>query len=109
MDALNMRSQISLFEELVSSNDDVLIDISDVAYIELSGVGGLVFLFQRLREHGHTLKVIGAQGQPLALIRHLRPTVCYQHLLSARRYLLLQFINDDERGSCRGGYRILGL
>lgn len=72
MDALNMRSQISLFEELVSSNDDVLIDISDVAYIESSGVGGLVFLFQRLREHGHTLKVIGAQGQPLALIRHLR-------------------------------------
>jgi anti-anti-sigma regulatory factor len=43
MDTVNMRSQISLFEKLASSNCDVLIDMDDVTFIDSSGVGGLVF------------------------------------------------------------------
>lgn len=44
MDTLHMRSQISLFEELASSNDDVLIDMDHVTFIDSSGIRGLVFL-----------------------------------------------------------------
>ncbi len=71
MDALNMRSQLSLFENIASSKEDVLIDIEGVSFIDSSGIGGLVFLFKRLREHGHTLKLVGAHGQPMQLLRHL--------------------------------------
>ncbi len=72
MDELNLRPQVPFFEELASCNDDVVIDIADVSFIDSSGIGGLVFLFKRLREHGHTLRIVGARGQPLDLFRHLR-------------------------------------
>ena len=40
-----------------------------VTFIDSSGIRGLVFL-QRLQEHGHTLKVVGARGQPLASLKN---------------------------------------
>jgi anti-anti-sigma factor len=71
MTAANLRSQEPVFEELASYDGDLLIDMNDVNFIDSSGVGGLIFLFKRLRQHGHTLKIIGVHGQPLQLILHL--------------------------------------
>ncbi len=50
---------------------DLAIDISEVTYMDGSGVGALAFTFKRLAAHGYTLKLAGASGQPLALLRKL--------------------------------------
>ena len=59
-------------EELATGGDDVIMDFTDVEFIDLSGIGALVFLYKRLWAHGHMLRVVGAHDQPLSLIRHLR-------------------------------------
>lgn len=58
-------------EEIATHLDDVILDFSSVEFIDSSGVGALVFLFKRLWAHGHTLRIVGAHGQPLRLIQHL--------------------------------------
>jgi anti-anti-sigma factor len=60
------------FESLAMNGEDVIVDLSDVGFVDSSGIGGLAFLFKRLHAHGHALRVIGAHGQPLQLLQHLQ-------------------------------------
>ena len=50
---------------------NLALDISEVTYMDGSGIGALAFTFKRLAAHGYSLKVEGATGQPLALLRKL--------------------------------------
>ena len=50
---------------------DVMIDLSDVTFIDGSGVGALSFLFKRLAARGRRLRLVGVTGQPLTTLRSL--------------------------------------
>lgn len=74
MDALGctkIRSELEQIAETKNSNN-VALDLSDVSFLDSSGVGLIVFLFKRLKAQSRTLKIIGVQGQPQELIKLLR-------------------------------------
>lgn len=50
----------------------VVIDLSDVSFIDSSGVGMLVFLIKRLWANQRQVCLAGAQGQPARLLSMLR-------------------------------------
>jgi len=50
----------------------VLLDLSDLRLLDSSGVGAIVSLFKLIRAGDGDLTVIGAQDQPLAIMRLLR-------------------------------------
>lgn len=50
---------------------EIVIDLSNVTYIDGSGLGVLSYLFKRLTARGRRLSVVGVSGQPLAMLRHL--------------------------------------
>lgn len=56
----------------ISEAKEVIIDLSKVKLMDASGVGALVFLFRRLKNADRSMKLIGAHGQPEAIIRLLR-------------------------------------
>jgi anti-sigma B factor antagonist len=72
MDASAMKAQRSVCEELASGNDDVSIDMSNVAFVDSSGVGAIVFMYKRLVANGHSLQLTGVKGQPLQLLTYLK-------------------------------------
>ncbi|WP_043879817.1 STAS domain-containing protein [Azorhizobium caulinodans] len=72
MDAAAMAELKATFETLGSTADDVVLDLAQVEFMDSSGVGGIVFLYKRLKMNGHRLSLVGAGGQPLQLLTHLR-------------------------------------
>lgn len=48
------------------------VDLSNVSFIDSSGIGAIVFLFKRVREVDGTLKIINVKGQPKELLTLLR-------------------------------------
>lgn len=50
---------------------EVVIDFSNVTFIDGSGLGAISILFKRLTARGRRLTVSGVSGQPLAMLRHL--------------------------------------
>lgn len=74
LDAGTMATIRVLFEELATAGDDVTLDVSNVSFIDSSGVGGLVFLYKRLAANGRKLMISGLSGQPRQLLDHLRLT-----------------------------------
>lgn len=50
---------------------EVVIDLTHVSFVDGSGLGAISYLFKRLTARGRALKVVGASGQPLAMLRHL--------------------------------------
>lgn len=72
MDAAAMAQLKATFEALGSGAEDVVLKLSQVEFMDSSGVGGIVFLYKRLRVAGCKLRLSGAHGQPLQLLTHLR-------------------------------------
>ena len=71
MDASAMSDMKSLFEEIVQSDEDVRLDMRNVDFIDSSGIGGLVFLFKRLKMAARRLEIINLDGQPKKLFLQL--------------------------------------
>lgn len=65
-------------ERLAQADEDVVLDLSKVEFVDSSGLGALVFLHKRLVSKGHKLRVVGLRGQPLQLFTnlHLVPLFC---------------------------------
>ncbi len=65
-------------ERLAQADEDVVLDLSRVEFVDSSGLGALVFLHKRLVSKGHKLRVVGLRGQPLQLFTnlHLVPLFC---------------------------------
>lgn len=61
----------SLTDLAVVEAREVVIDLSNVTFIDGSGLGAISFLFKRLAARGRRLTLTGASGQPLAMLRHL--------------------------------------
>jgi len=72
LDALAVGILRPKFDGLVQDQHNVVIDIRNVNFNDSSGIGAIVFLFKRLRALGKSLSIIGAHGQPLEIMRHLR-------------------------------------
>lgn len=52
--------------------EHIACDLTQVSFMDSSGVGALVFLFKRLREQNRKLVLIGLSGQPKELTTLLR-------------------------------------
>lgn len=50
----------------------VIVDLSGLGMIDSSGIGAIVSLFKRVRAYGGDMRLIGTQGQPLAIFKLLR-------------------------------------
>lgn len=74
MDALGCVETRAIFESLVETvnQESVSLDLSDVSFLDSSGIGAIVFLFKRLKAKGSELTLSGANGQPAELLRLLR-------------------------------------
>ena len=72
MDAATMAAMRPMFEELADSKSDVCFDLSGVDFLDSSGVGGIVFVFKRLRERSLKVSLVNAGGQPARLLRQLK-------------------------------------
>ena len=61
-------------EELVEKDihTHVVIDFTDVTFLDSSGIGAIVFLFKRLKTAKRSMEIVGAQGQPSELMKLLR-------------------------------------
>ena len=61
------------FQELIdSSQENVTLDLSNVNFMDSSGVGSIVFLYKRLTLKNRTLTLVGLNGQPKKIIDFLR-------------------------------------
>ena len=72
-DALAVNEYRPAFEELVETKDcDIAIDLTDVEFMDSSGIGALVFMFKRLTAKQRKLSLITGSGQPMQMIEYLR-------------------------------------
>jgi anti-sigma B factor antagonist len=65
-------------DRLAQAEEDVILDLTKVDFVDSSGLGALVYLHKRLISNGHRLRVVGLKGQPLQLFTnlHLVPLFC---------------------------------
>ena len=54
-----------------TKNTNLIIDMTDVAFMDSSGIGAIVYTYKRLQENGLTMELIGLHGQPLELLTSL--------------------------------------
>ncbi|MGL4714450.1 MAG: STAS domain-containing protein [Aeromonas sp.] len=82
-DAMAVSELRPLFEGLACHQGNVVADISDVHFIDSSGIGALVFLYKRLIMNGHRMALICGPGQPHDLLEMLhidRVIPCYDSM-----------------------------
>ncbi len=74
MDALGCTQIRTELEHIGSSetSNNVVLDLSQVSFLDSSGIGVIVFLYKRLKARDCTLEITGALGQPLELMKLLR-------------------------------------
>ena len=63
-----MRTQLDM---LAMQEADLAIDMTGCNFLDSSGVGAIVFLYKRKLAKGYVVSLLGLQGQPLKLLRHL--------------------------------------
>ncbi|WP_413111325.1 STAS domain-containing protein [Thaumasiovibrio sp. DFM-14] len=51
---------------------DIVIDLSNVSFVDSCGIGAIVFLYKRLKSRGKTLRLLNVNGQPRQLFHMLR-------------------------------------
>ena len=72
LDALAVDILRPRFDDLVQDKSDVVLNLSQIEFIDSSGIGAIVFLFKRLRALDRNLSLSGVHGHPLGLLKHLR-------------------------------------
>jgi anti-anti-sigma factor len=73
MDALGCTRIRPELEQIThTENINVVLDLSQVSFLDSSGIGAIVFLFKRLKAQDRTLVIVGVQGQPQELMKLLR-------------------------------------
>ncbi len=77
-----MRDELQTMSELTTN---IVVDLSDVEFIDSSGIGAIVFLYKRMLAKGFTLSVIGLCTQPSELFKMLmldKTINCYDNIES---------------------------
>lgn len=75
------------FEELADDSRSVLLDLSEVHFIDSSGIGVMVFLYKRLLSRRLEMEVVGLQPQPSQLFDLLHIHTCIPCHPQMRDYL----------------------
>ena len=55
-----------------TENINIVLELSQISFLDSSGIGAIVFLYKRLKARGRTLVIVGVQGQPQELMKLLR-------------------------------------
>lgn len=72
-DALSVAEVRPLLDALIEEGSgDVQLNMSQVDFIDSSGIGALVFLYKRLNGSSRKLSLTEVKGQPLELLKFLR-------------------------------------
>ncbi len=83
LDAKSVTLLRPCFEELADAGKAVVLDLSDVSFVDSSGIGAIVFLFKRLQARDLKVSVVGLRPQPRELFMMLRihkAILCYESL-----------------------------
>ncbi len=77
-DAAYLQQYGQEIDSLACAGEDVLLDLSNVSFIDSTGIGALVALHKKLAARGHRLRISGLRGQPLQLFINLKlvPLFC---------------------------------
>ncbi len=65
-----VRSELESLVNTASSN--IVFDLSDVTFIDSTGMGLIIYAFKRSQSSGGEFRVSGLRGQPLELFKLLR-------------------------------------
>lgn len=72
-DAMAVKKLRPSFSDIAEKEQrDVRLDLTNVSFIDSSGIGAIVFMYKRVAARDRTLTITGLHGQPLELIRFLR-------------------------------------
>ena len=72
-DAMAVKKLRPSFADIAEKEQrDVQLDLSNVNFIDSSGIGAIVFMYKRVSARDKKLTITGLHGQPLDLIRFLR-------------------------------------
>lgn len=72
LDAVTAPDLRPIVEQLVNERKKaVTLELSSLRLIDSSGVGMIVSLWRRIRDHGGQLKIVGLRDQPRAIFRLL--------------------------------------
>ncbi|MGF1756762.1 STAS domain-containing protein [Photobacterium sagamiensis] len=73
-DALSVAEIRPDFEAITAEDQQqqIILDLRQVGFIDSSGIGAIVFLYKRLKAEGRGLELTGARGQPKQLLELLR-------------------------------------
>jgi len=85
LDAKSVSVLRPCFEELADAGKAVVLDLSDVSFIDSSGIGAIVYLYKRLQVRRLSISVVGLRPQPRELFMMLRihkTILCYETLKS---------------------------
>lgn len=74
LDADGSRYAQPHIDALIADNNaqEIEIDLSQVQFLDSSGVGAIVYLYKRLIERERQMRIENATGQPLEIINLLR-------------------------------------
>ena len=73
MDALGVYEMGDVLQSAATEGQgDLELDLSNVTFVDTSGLGLLVAIFKRLRAEGRNLVIQNANGQPLDLFKSLK-------------------------------------
>lgn len=87
LDASRIRIERAQLERAAAVQNELVIDMSQVSYLDPSGIGYLAFLHKRLSERGGGVTVINVAGQP-------------RHVFADMQ--LAEFIEDGSRETATG-------
>jgi len=76
-----------LFESLVVQGSDVVVDLTEVRFIDSSGIGAIVFLYKRLVAQQHKMSLVGVSGQPKELLEILKISQTINTYITLNHYL----------------------
>jgi len=72
MDAQTIGTLEDVFSSLMELKEDIILDLSDVDFMDSSGVGIVVYLYKKQIEDDKTLTLSNVCGQPARLLKYLR-------------------------------------
>jgi anti-anti-sigma factor len=76
-----------LFEALAVQGSDVIVDLTDVRFIDSSGIGAIVFLYKRLVAQQKNMALGGVKGQPKELLDILKISQTIDVFITLNHYL----------------------